>query len=184
MFEKLTIHSINQLFTQSAIMKKIFLSVTAILLSVYCMAQENIAFPFQGGKDIMKTFFRDSLTVSPEIGLKKATGLVVFKFTADDKGRVTKMVIYYADDPILVSPVIEALKKSSHKWIIPDHEKFHDFIIPFAFSFTPPALIGRTLQKAVYDYNTNRKPIFSSDQIPLDMATLLPTVMIKYALKP
>jgi hypothetical protein len=148
------------------------------------MAQENLAFPFQGGKGVMSAFFRDSLTVSPEIELKKATGLVVFKFTADEMGRITKMVIYYADDAVLASPVIDALKKSNHKWIIPNHEKFHDFIIPFSFSFNPPALSIKGLQKAVYDYNTNRKPIFSTDQVPLDMATLLPTVMIKYDIKP
>jgi hypothetical protein len=165
-------------------MKKILLSIIAILLSVYCMAQEKLSFPFQGGKDVMNAFFRDSLTVSREIAKKKAIGLVVFKFTADTKGHISKMVIYYADDVALASPVINALKKSNFKWVIPDHEKFHDFIIPFAFSFNKPALSNRDLQKAVYDNYTNRKPIFSTDQVPLDMATLLPTVMIKYDIAP
>lgn len=165
-------------------MKKITISVTAILLSIYCMAQEKLSFPFQGGKDVMNAFFKDSLTVSPEIAKKKATGLVVFKFTADEKGHISKIVIYYADDVVLASPVINALKKSNFKWVIPDHEKFHDFIIPFAFNFNKPALSNKGLQKTVYDNYTNRKPIYSTDQVPLDMATLLPTVMINYDIAP
>ena len=161
-------------------MKKIILSV-AILLSSFCgMAQKKLAFPFQGGKDVMVRFFKDSLAVSPEIIRKKATGLVIFKFTADEKGKISKIVIYYADDAILVQPVIDALKKSNHKWIIPDHEKLNDFIIPVSFRFNTPAVENEAGQKAVYDFNRNRRPIFSGDQVPLDLATLLPAVTISY----
>jgi len=161
-------------------MKKILISLTAILLSMHCLAQEQLAFPFQGGKDVMTAFFKDSLTVSPDIIQKRATGVVIFKFTADTKGGITKLVVYYADDAILVPPVIEAIKKSNHKWIIPDHEKFHDFILQFAVNFNPPESPVKGLQKAVFDFNRHRKPIVTSNQIPLNEATLLPTVMVNY----
>lgn len=148
------------------------------------MAQEKLSFPFQGGKDVFTRFFKDSLIVSPQIITKRATGLAVFKFTADDKGTIRKVIIYYADDLLLTQPIIDVLKKSNHKWIIPDREKFHDFIIPFAISFTPPATGNVAAQKAVYDFYRHRKPVLSYDQIPLDMATLLPTVMVNYDITP
>jgi hypothetical protein len=161
-------------------MKKIFLVIAAVLLAFSSMAQETLAFPFQGGKDVMNAFFRDSLTVSSEMIQKRASGVVIFKFSADEKGRISKMVIYYADDAILAGPVIDALKKSNHKWIIPDHEKSHDFIMPFNFSFNAPPSATPGVQKAVYNFNIHRKPIFSTDQVPLDLATLMPAVMINY----
>lgn len=161
-------------------MKKIILSLAILLSSVYGIAQKKLAFPFQGGKEVMVRFFKDSLAVSPEIIRKKATGLVVFKFTADEKGKISKIIIYYADDAVLVQPVIDALKKSNHKWIIPDHEKLNDFIIPVSFRFNTPAVENEAVQKSVYDFNRNRRPIFSGDQVPLDLATLLPAVTINY----
>ena len=161
-------------------MKKILISLTAILLSLHCMAQEQLAFPFQGGKDVMTSFFKDSLAVSPDIIQKRATGVVIFKFTADEKGNITKLVVYYADDAILIPPVIDAIKKSNHKWVIPDHEKFHDFILQFVVSFNPPESPVKGLQKAVYDYNRHRKPMVTTNQVPLNEATLLPTVMVNY----
>lgn len=161
-------------------MKKALLAITAVLIAVNCTAQEQLAFPFQGGKDIMNRFFKDSLVVSPQIIQKKATGLVIFKFTADEKGGISKIIIYYADDAALVPPIIAALKKSNHKWIIPDHEKFNDFILPVRYSLTPTAAGSKGIQKAVYDFNVNRKPIFSTDQIPLNQATLLPAIMVTY----
>ncbi|HEY8780954.1 MAG TPA: hypothetical protein VIM16_05000 [Mucilaginibacter sp.] len=161
-------------------MKKALLILTAVLLSVPCMAQEQLAFPFQGGKDVMIQFFKDSLTVSPAIIQKKAVGTVVFKFTADPKGAITKLIVYYADDAILAPPIIEALKRSNHKWIIPNYEKTHDFIIPFTFSFNLPANNNRVLQKTIYDNYRNRKPIISTDQVPLDEATLLPAMVVNY----
>jgi len=130
----------------------------------------------------MTSFFKENIVVSPEIIQKRASGMVVFKFTADEKGAITKIVIYYADDAVLVPPIIEALKKSNHKWIIPDHEKFNDFIVPFSYSFNAPPAESKELRKNVYDYIRNRKPIFSTDQVPLDEATLLPAVMVNYDL--
>ena len=161
-------------------MKKIILFIAVLVISANCIAQAQLAFPFQGGKDIMTRFFKDSLVVSPQLKQKKATGMVIFKFTADEKGGISKIIIYYADDAVLVPPIIEALKKSNHKWIIPDHEKFNDFILPISYNFNPPAINTRAVQKAVYDFNQAKKPIFSTDQVPLDLATLLPTVMVTY----
>lgn len=163
-------------------MKKILLFTIAILSSVYCMAQTELAFPFQGGGAVMTRFFRDSLKVSPEIIKKKATGTAVFKFTADEKGTIKKIIVYYADDYVLTLPIIEALKKSNHKWVIPDHEKVHDFIIPFSISFNPPAMASNATIKEAYNFYSQRKPIVSYNQVPLEYATLLPTVVVSYDL--
>ena len=161
-------------------MKKTLLFIAAIALSVHCMAQQELSFPFQGGKEAMTQFFKDSLVVSPDIIQKKAIGTAVFKFTADAKGAISKIVVYYADDFLLTSPIIDALKKSNFKWIIPNHEKTHDFIIPFTFGFNAPPADNADLQKTVYDNYFNRKPIFSTDQVPLDETTLLPVVLVNY----
>ncbi|WP_184546655.1 hypothetical protein [Mucilaginibacter sp. FT3.2] len=163
-------------------MKKIILLVVAVLSSVYSMAQTELAFPFQGGAPVMSTFFKDSLVVSNDIISKKATGTAVFKFTADEKGTIKRIVVYYADDYILTTPIIQALKKSNHKWIIPDHEKTHDFILPFSIGFNPPAVPTKALEKHVYDFYIHRKPILSTNQVPMDNATLLPTVVVNYDL--
>jgi hypothetical protein len=143
------------------------------------MAQAELAFPFQGGKDIMINYFKNNLTVTPEIMKKRATGMVLFKFTADEKGKISKMIVYYADDAVLAQPVIEALKKSNRKWIIPDHEKLHDYILPFSFNVhnpTPDTLSIIKLYKGI----ANRKPITTTNQVPLDLATLLPAITIDY----
>jgi hypothetical protein len=163
-------------------MKKVLIVTAALFLAFNCFAQEQLAFPFQGGKEVMAKFFKDSLIVSSQLISQKAAGTAVFKFTADEKGTIKKIIIYYADDIRLTQPIIEALKKSNHKWVIPDHEKFHDFIIPFNISFNAPAVPGAALQKAVYNFSTHRKPVVTTDQVPLDMATLLPTVTINYDL--
>ncbi|MEO6851921.1 MAG: hypothetical protein ABI203_08645 [Mucilaginibacter sp.] len=164
-------------------MKKILSIAITLLLSTWCVAQQQLAFPFQGGNTAMNQFFKDSVTLSRPFMEIKATGVVVFKFTADEKGVITKLVIYYADDAILAPPLIEALKKSNHKWVIPDHEKSHDFIIPFSIGFNAPATKNEAVQKAVYNYFLKRKPIFSLNQVPLDMVTLLPTVLVKYSIE-
>jgi hypothetical protein len=163
-------------------MKKLIV-LALILTSFYAHAQQDLAFPFQGGSPIMTRFFRDSLVVSPDIIAKKAAGMAVIKFTADINGNIQKMVIYYADDYLLTMPVIEALKKSTKKWIIPNKEKFHDFIIPFSISFNDPATGSADVQKTAYEFYKNRRPIVANDQIPLNAATLLPTVVVKYDIK-
>ena len=161
-------------------MKKIILFAAAVFMSVYCMAQEPMAFPFQGGKEVMTKFFKDSVVVSNEIVSKKATGMVVFKFTADQKGAIKKMVIYYADDVMLARPVIEALKKSSSKWIVPGNEKSHDFILPFIIGFNPSASNTADTKNLYYNFYLAKKPIQTQDQLPLDVVTMLPPVMINY----
>ena len=128
----------------------------------------------------MAQFFKDSLNVSQDIIQKKATGTAVFKFTANERGMITKIVVYYADDYVLTAPIIDALKRSAHKWIIPDHEHAHDFIIPFNFVFNPLTGDNPDLQKAVYDNYRNRNPIVTNDQVPLNETTLLPVVMVSY----
>lgn len=163
-------------------MKKIILLTIAVLSSVYSMAQTELAFPFQGGAPVMTAFFKDSLVVSNDIISKKATGTAVFKFTADTKGTIKRIVVYYADDYILTAPIIEALKKSNHKWIIPDHEKTHDFVLPFSIGFNQPPIPSKALLKEVYEFYVKRKPILSTNQVPLDNATLLPTVVVNYDL--
>ena len=161
-------------------MKKTLLFITAVLLTVNCMAQGQLTFPFQGGREAMAQFFKDSLNVSENIIQKKATGTAVFKFTANERGTITKIVVYYADDYVLTAPIIDALKKSNHKWIIPDREKAHDFIIPFNFVFNSLAGDNPDLQKAVYDNYRNRNPIVTNDQVPLNETTLLPVVVVSY----
>ena len=160
-------------------MKKLII-LALLLSSFYCKAQEELAFPFQGGAPIMTRFFKDSLVVSRDIITKKAAGLAVIKFTADINGNLSKLVIYYADDYMLAIPAVEALKKSNKKWIIPNKEKFHDFIIPFSITFNDPATAVADIQKLAYDFYKNRHPIVAKDQIPLNAATLLPTVVVKY----
>ena len=130
----------------------------------------------------MNQFFKDSLYVSQDITQRKAMGTVVIKFTARQNGSVSKIVVYYADDAILVQPIIDALRKTNRKWIISGNEKAHDFIIPFVFTFNPPDAAGADLQKTVYDNYRNRNPILSKDQVPLDETTLLPPVSVNYDL--
>lgn len=161
-------------------MKKILIFFAAFLFAAPCFAQQELAFPFQGGKDVMNRFFKENINVSSDIVKRKATGIAVFKFTADTAGTIKKIIIYYADDMSLVTPIIDALKKSNGKWIIPFREKTRDFIIPFNINFKFPATTGAALQKAVYDFHRSRKPVLSNDQVPLDMATLLPTVSVIY----
>jgi hypothetical protein len=128
----------------------------------------------------MDRFFKDSLTVSPEIIQKRAAGTVIFKFTADQSGIIKNIIIDYADDILLTPPLIDALRKSSHQWIIPDREKLHDFIITFSVSFSPPVTGNAATAAAYYKFYKQRSPIISSDQVPLGSATLLPTVQVNY----
>jgi len=162
-------------------MKKTLLLAVTLIISSYCIAQQQLAFPFQGGSTAMTQFFKDSIAVSPEIIKSKATGTVVFKFSADQKGTIQKLVIYYADDAILAPPLIEALKKSNHHWVVPDNEKSHDFVLSFTISFNPPAATTPSPQKGVYNFYLKKKPILSSNQVPLDNVTLLPAIQVKYS---
>lgn len=160
-------------------MKKLLLSIP-LLISFHTFAQQNLAFPFQGGSKVMMQFFKDSLQVTPEIKQVKATGLVIFKFSADDKGNIKNLVIYYADDAILAGPVVEALRKSNHKWIIPDNEKLHDFLFPVLIKLNASDDDNAETQTALHHFYAKHKPILTKDQVPLNLTTLLPQIVITY----
>ena len=161
-------------------MKKVIFTAAFIVTTIAAMAQQHLAFPFQGGNNVYNKFFKDSLVVSPEIVKAKAAGTAVFKFTSDDKGTITKIIVYYADDAILAKPIIDVLRKSNKKWVIPDGHKAHDFILPFSISFNAPPATDNTTQAEFYKYFLSRRPIVAYDQVPLDEATLLPAINIKY----
>jgi hypothetical protein len=143
-------------------------------------APKELPAPFQGGIQTMTQFFKDSLEVTPAIIKAKATGLVILKFTADTKGNMSKIIVYYADDYLLTQPVIEALKRTNGKWVIPEHYEFYDFVIPFSINYIPSKSTMLISQRAMFNYYQNRKPIVSHDQVPLNTATLLPTIMVTY----
>ena len=161
-------------------MKKIALSFIILVSAITCFAQQKLAFPFLGGKDIMTRFFKDSLVVSQDIIQRKNTGLVVLKFSANNQGEIKKTVVYYADDASLVPSVIDALKKSNRKWVIPEPEKIHDFVLPVYIRYNVPEGYSDDLQKAAFNNYRNKRPILPNNQIPLDMATLLPSITISY----
>jgi hypothetical protein len=161
-------------------MKKTLLFIALLSLSLCGMAQKKSVFPFKGGVEHMMNFFKDSVIVSQDVIQRKATGAVMFKFTADALGRVSKIVLYYADDAVLAQPAADALKRSSGKWDIPVGVNNNDYLITFSFSFVPPAAAGVDLVNAVYDYTVNHKPITFSNQLLTDDAILLPTVLVSY----
>jgi hypothetical protein len=162
-------------------MRNFLITLAILLSSLYSRAQQKLAFPFQGGKDVMMQYFADNVVLSPELKKSRAAGTAVIKFTADPKGAITKIVVYYADDYFVAMPIIEALKKSDHKWVIPDGEKLHDFVISFTVGLNMPAGKNNAqLQKEMYTYYNQRKPILSVNQVPLDLATLLPAITVNY----
>ncbi|PTQ95562.1 hypothetical protein C8P68_10567 [Mucilaginibacter yixingensis] len=158
-------------------MKKLFLMLMAVMAFGRVMAQAEMDFPFQGGKDVMTDFFAKNILVSDQIRSHANTGLVVMKFTSDVQGSIIKMVVYYADDANLTIPVVAALKATNGKWIIPARQKTYDFIIPFSFSMNKP---DAKSSKAILQYLGHRTPITADDQIPLNTVTLLPTVKVVY----
>jgi hypothetical protein len=163
-------------------MKKLIFLAALITTGFYANAQATLAFPFQGGQEVMDRFFKENIVLSQDITGKLASGTVVFKFTADDKGSIRKIIIYYADDASLTFPLVDAIKKSNSKWIIPDHEKLHDFILPFRIRFNAGTDTAAT-QKLIFDFYRSRQPILATDQIPLDEVSLLPVVEVVYDAK-
>lgn len=162
-------------------MKRIILLAAILLSAVYSQAQQQgMAFPFQGGKEVMMDFFKKNVVISEDIKNRKATGTAVLKFTADVKGGIQKIVVYYADDYTIAIPFIEALKKSDHKWVIPDDEKLHDFVISFTVNYTMPAKASAAIQKQVYESYKQRKPVWASNPVPLGVTSLLPAIITTY----
>jgi hypothetical protein len=162
-------------------MKKLILMLMATLSFSYAMAQAEMDFPFQGGSKVMSDYFANNVTVSDLIKQRAASGVVVMKFTSDEKGSIIKMVVYYADDASLTEPVIRAMKGTNGKWIIPDKQKFYDFLIPFAINIDAPTAKA---SKAMLQFYNTRSPIVATDQIPLNLVSLLPTVQVKYTYVP
>jgi len=161
---------------------KRFIIVSVLLLSaLYSRAQQGMAFPFQGGKEVMMDFFKKNVVIPEELQKRKATGTAVLKFSADEKGVIQKIVVYYADDYIVALPFIEALRKSSNKWVIPDGEKLHDFLISCTINLALPAnQASPTEQKQIYEAYKKRQPVWASNPIPLDMTSLLPAIITSY----
>lgn len=158
-------------------MKKFFLTLIAALSFSFVMAQAEMDFPFQGGSQVMNDYFANNLNITDFIKQHAANGTVVMKFTSDVKGSIIKMVVYYADDASLVEPVIKALKGTDGKWIIPDKQKFYDFIIPFSINVDAPTTKA---SRAMLHFYNSRKPIITTDQVPLYLVSLLPTIQVKY----
>lgn len=162
-------------------MKRILIVASLLLMAFVSRAQRQMAFPFQGGKDVMMTFFKDNVVIPEALKKQKATGTAVLKFTADDKGAIQKIVVYYADDYSIAIPFIDALKKADRKWVIPDEVKTYDFVISFTLNLAPSSVkASAAVQKQVYDAYKQRKPIFASNPVPIDMATLLPAIITTY----
>ncbi len=161
-------------------MKRLVIFFSLILSVLHSRAQKTLAFPFQGGREVMMTFFKDNVVIPESLKKMKATGTAVLKFTADQKGTIKKIVVYYADDYTITVPFIDALKKSDRKWVIPDEEKVHDFVISFTVNLLPQSKVSTAVEKQVYDAYQKRRPIFATNEVPLDMATLLPAIITTY----
>jgi hypothetical protein len=97
----------------------------------------------------------------------------------DGKGFLTSIVIYYADDFILTQPATDALRRSNGKWVIPKEVQSYDFVIQFTYNYKPVAFKAAAT-KAILDFQQKHKPIIAHDQVPLNYATLLPTIVVDY----
>lgn len=158
-------------------MKKILMMLLVTLSFSYARAQQELDFPFQGGSQVMNDYFAQHLNITDLIKQRAASGTVIMKFTSDPKGSIIKMVVYYADDASLIEPVITALKGTDGKWIIPDKQKSYDFVIPFSITMDTP---NAGASKPILQFLNTRSPIVATDQIPLNLVTLLPAISVKY----
>ncbi len=161
-------------------MKKILMLFAAVTISGVAMAQKTLAFPFQGGQGVMTQFFKDNFVASNDITRQNASGVVILKFTADLRGNIKKIIVYYAEDFSLAQPAADMLKKSDHKWIIPDGEKIRDFILTLNISYNEPLKNQAEAQVKFAKFYSQRSPIVTNNQIPLDTVTLLPVIELKY----
>jgi len=180
-------------------MNKVFALAIAILLYTSAFAQKKKAAqtaqadgtpkelikkelpqPFKGGIDSMLLFFKDNLIVTPAIVKAKASGTAIIKFSADNKGFLTSIVIFYADDFILTQPATDALRPTNGKWVIPKEVESYDFVIQFTYNYKPAGTIKPTAMKALLDFQQQHKAIVSHDQVPLMFSTLLPTIVVDY----
>lgn len=179
-------------------MKKIFALVIVVLLFNSAFAQKKkdkkdqtaeapkevvkkeLPQPFKGGIDTLLQFFKDNLAVSPQIIKAKASGTAIIKFSADSKGFITSIVIFYADDYLLTQPATDALRRSNGKWVIPKEVESYDFVLQFTYSYKPEGAVKPAALKAILDFQQQHRPIIATNQVPLNYATLLPTVVVNY----
>jgi hypothetical protein len=63
---------------------------------------------------------------------------------------------------------------------MPSEVESYDFVIQFVFNYKPAAGLKLAATKAVLDFYQHRKPIVTTDQVPLKFATLLPTIVVDY----
>ncbi|QQL49615.1 hypothetical protein [Mucilaginibacter ginkgonis] len=161
-------------------MKRLVVLAAAVMVSISAMAQKELAFPFQGGQEVMNSFFKQNFEPTNDITKNVAAGLVMLKFTADIDGNIKRIVVYYADDVAMAQPVADLLKKTDKKWIIPDHEKQHDFLLPVSINYNLPAIGQQAIKRKYLQFYAKRSPLLTNNQIPLDAATLLPTVTLSY----
>lgn len=142
--------------------------------------KKELPAPFKGGIDSMFRFFKENLKVSPEIMKAKASGAAIIKFSAEKKGMLTSIVVYYADDYLLTQPAIDALRRTNGKWDMPAEVDSYDFVIQFVYNYKPTGVIKSATSKAILDYYQHHKPIVAPNQVPLKHATLLPTIVVDY----
>jgi hypothetical protein len=79
----------------NAFIKSTLIILVLLFVSLCSRAQDELAFPFKGGSEVMSKFFRDSVALTPDIIQKKATGTVIFKFSADQQGNISKHAAAY-----------------------------------------------------------------------------------------
>jgi len=162
--------------------KSVWLIIALLFISVCGKAQDE-PFPFKAGSEAMTKFFKDSLTISPDMMARKAAGTVVLKFSADANGGISRMIVYYADDVSLVQPVVDALHKSNHLWTVPANHKLYDYLISFTISFNRPDSASSDLKEKFYKFHAQRRQITANNEVPLGQVTLLPNVIITYDVK-
>jgi hypothetical protein len=154
--------------------------IALLFISVCGKAQDQTPFPFKDGSEAMARFFKDNVTISPDLAAKKVTGTVMLKFTADASGAISRVVVYYADDLSLAQPVIDALNKSNHLWTVPGNRSLYDYVISFSISFNPPDSASQDLKDQFYKAYTQRRQLTATNEIPLGQVTMLPNVVIMY----
>jgi hypothetical protein len=163
--------------------KSVLIVIALLFISVCSKAQDQSPFPFKAGSEAMAKFFKDSVSLSPDLQAKRANGTVVIKFSADANGAISRIIVYYADDIILAQPIIEALRKSANQWVIPGNRMRCDFEISFTIGFNLPASPSPELKDQLYAFYADRRHITANNEIPLGQVTLLPNVMLTYEIQ-
>ena len=159
----------------------------ANFLFAYTMGKNYFVLPVLFFLSVFTSYSQTATVVLRVADAKTVINKNIYGHFAEHLGHCIYDGLYVGDSNQVIpntagvrNDIIDALKKSNHKWVIPDHEKFHDFIVSFSLAFTPPAAGAPSPQKGVYNFYLKRKPILSTNQVPLDNVTLLPTVAVNY----